>query len=222
MNASPTIPHPPLTDWRAPVPPKKKHRWLTAAVVALSLAVLGGALPYRRAVTADPGLYFDNFNVFRAAAGDKTGIEDLRNTLGTESKVDFVSGGTFVAYVALYNGGARGVRVEAIPESHFHYWGLSGAALSTDDRTAFVGEDYVPLRPFTLGKGETAYLRLDFRMADCGNAPMEEGWSSTIDSLRLTYETLGFTRTLSVPFEESAISVLAGGECEHPLIEAAS
>jgi hypothetical protein len=47
---------------------------------------------------------------------------------------------------------------------------------------------------------------------------MEEGWSSTIDSLRLTYETLGFRRAVAVPFQETAISVLAGGECEKPII----
>jgi hypothetical protein len=216
MNASPTIPRPPLTDWRAPVQPKKKRRWLTVAVVALGLALLGGALYLHRAVTADPGLSFDNFNVFRGAAGDKTGIEDLRNTLGTEVKVDFVRAGAFVAYVALYNGGPRGVRVEAIPKANFYYWGLSGAALSTNDRTAFVGRDYVPLRPFTLGKRETRYLRLDFSLADCGE--MEEGWSSTIDSVRVTYETLGFRRTAVVLFQETAISVLAGGECEKPII----
>jgi hypothetical protein len=216
MNASPTIPRPPFADWRAPVPPKKKRRWLRAAALALVLAVLGAALYLQRAVTADPGLHFDNFNVFRAGAGDKTGIEDLRNTLGTEVKVDFVRGGKFVAYVALYNGGARGVRVEAIPKGKFHYWGLSGAALSTNDRTAFVGEDYVPLRRFTLRKGETRYLHLDFSLADCGE--MEEGWSSTVDSLRVTYETLGFRRTAVVPFQETAISVLAGGECEKPII----
>jgi hypothetical protein len=218
MNASPTIPRPPLTEWRAPEPPKKRRRWLGAAALALVLALLSAGLYLHRAVTAEPGLEFSGFNVFRAEAGDKTGIEDLRNTLGTESRVDFVSKGSFVAYTSLYNGGPRDLRVRTIPRAGFHYWGLSGAALSTNERTAFVGEDYVPFRPFTLRKGETRYLRLDFSLADCGEAPMEEGWSSTIDSVALTYETLGFRRTAVVPFQQTAISVLAGGECEKPII----
>jgi hypothetical protein len=134
-------------------------------------------------LTGDPGLEFDGFNVFRAEAGDKTGIEDVRKRWERSRRSTSSPTAPFIAYTSLSNGGSRDVRITAVPKTPFHYWALAGAAVSTNDTTAFIGEDYVPLRPFTLRRGETRYLRLDFVFAGCSS--VDEDMFSSIDSSRV-------------------------------------
>lgn len=58
---------------------------------------------------------------------------------------------------------------------------------------------------------------LDFRLADCDPARLQAGGYSVVESLPVTYTVLGFRRTVDVPFDMTALSVHAMGECNHPL-----
>src|SRR5437588_5583576 len=98
-----------------------------------------------------------------------------------------------------------------------YYWAFGRVTLSTGRNTGFGGR-YEPL-PFTLHRGETRYLRLEFRLADCDPAALQPGGSSTLRSLRLSYRILGVTRTADVPFRDSTIAVQAMGACPHPIIK---
>jgi len=90
--------------------------------------------------------------------------------------------------------------------------------LSTDRNTGFGGR-YEPFRTFTLHRGETRYVRLEFRLADCDPAAFQPGGSSTLADLALRYRILGITRTADAPFRDSTIAVQAAGECAHPIIK---
>jgi hypothetical protein len=91
-------------------------------------------------------------------------------------------------------------------------------SLSTDRNTGFGGR-YEPNRAFILHRGETRYVRLEFRLADCDPATMQPGGSSTLRSLRLPYRILGVTRTHDVPFADSTLALQAAGDCAHPIVE---
>lgn len=82
----------------------------------------------------------------------------------------------------------------------------------------FAGKDYTALHPFTLEPGETRHVRLDFRLADCDPAGLQDRGYSVVDSLPLTYKVLGFRRTVDVPFAKSAPAVMTMGECNHPFL----
>ncbi len=200
--------------WRRPTVSRRWRRFGGGVLLAASVLTL---LWWHHAVTADPGLEFGGgANVFRSAPGDVTGITHLDNTLGTEVRVEFEPGGGFMAFFGLANHGPRDVRIEAVRPQGFYYWGLDGVALSENSRTSFLGTEYGPFHPFTLKAGETQYIRLDFRLAGCDPAGLQDNGYSVVDSLPVTYKVLGFRRTVSVPFGKTALSVLATGECNHP------
>jgi hypothetical protein len=198
--------------------PLRPGSWPVILLVTLTAGLIGGGLWWNRTVTADPELRFDGAaNVFRTQDGDKSGIHELRNTLGTEVQIDFVPGDRFFAYVDLYNGGHHDIHVDAIPPAGFHYFGLERVLLSSNRNSPFEA-GYGPLRPFTLHRGETRYLRLHFRLADCDPAGLQDG-ATTIQGLPVSYDILGFRRTVSVPFPSMAIAVQTIGTCNHPILD---
>lgn len=212
-----------LDALRAPRPHAGRHphrptRHLRiVALVLLATALAIGGLWWHNSVTSDPQLRFENANVFRANDGDKTGIQDLRNTLGTETQVAFGPAGSFFAYIDLYNGGHHDVRIEAVPPSGFYYWGLDQVLVSADRNSPFEG-GYRPLRPFTLHRGDTRYVQLRFRLADCDPGGLQDG-ASILRSLPVRYRVLGIRRTVSVPFDSMALAVQTSGICNHPITD---
>ncbi len=203
-----------------PIPrPTISRRWRRFGGGVLLVASVASLLWWHQAVTADPGLDFDGgANVFRSAPGDVTGITHLDNTLGTEVRIEFEPAGTFMYFVGLYNDGPRSVRIEDVRPWGFYYWGFDGLAVAASELNSFPGTDYRPFHPFTLKAGETRYVRLDFRLADCDPAGLQDNGYSVVDSLPVTYKVLGFRRTVDVPFDRTALSVLATGECNHPIL----
>jgi hypothetical protein len=197
-------------------PPRHRH-WRIVALVALATVLTVGGVSWNGAVTSDPQLRFENANVFRASDGDKTGIRELRNTLGTETRVDFRPGDRFFTYIDLHNGGHHDLRIEAVPPAGFYYWGLAQVLLSAKRTSPFEG-GYLPLQPFTLHRGETRYLQLRFRLADCDSGGLQDG-ASTLRSLPVRYRVLGFHRTVSVPLDSLALAVQTSGFCNHPITD---
>jgi hypothetical protein len=131
-------------------------------------------------------------------------------------QVAFVPGGRLYATFGVYNGGGHDVRITAAPAVPLYYWAFVRMTLSSDRNTGF-GGSYGPL-PFTLHRGETRYVRLEFRLADCEPAGLQPGGASILDSLRLRYRILGVTRRHDVPFRDSDIELQATGGCTHPLV----
>lgn len=210
----------------APTPPARpagRKRRLAIALAAAALvlvAAAGGS--WHRNVTGDPRLEFSGPNVYRDdAATDHTGIVTDDRGYGIDDvdtvRVAFVPNGRLYASFGLYNGGGHDVRIEAAPAARMYYWAFERMDLSTDRNTGFGGR-YGPL-PFTLHRGETRYVRLEFRLADCDPASLEPGGSSTLRSLRLRYRILGVTRTADVPFRDAIIAVQAMGKCAHPIVD---
>jgi hypothetical protein len=189
---------------------------MMVAVVAVALA--GGGGWWHQAVTADPGLIFDGGpNVFRTTEGGYvTWITLVENSLGADVNVAYQPGAPIHGFFGLYNNGPRTLTVEAVPGRGLYYWAFDGLALSTDERTAFVGRDYVPFRPFRLRRGETRYVRLDFHTATCDPAGLQTG-ASRLVSLPVRYHVLGVTRTVDVAFNRVSIGVETSGICDHPL-----
>lgn len=64
--------------------------------------------------------------------------------------------------------------------------------------------------------GETRHVRLDFRMADCDPAGLQDG-TTWIAALPVTYHVFGFTRIVQVPFDRAVISVDTIGRCHQPM-----
>ena len=220
----------PMPDVEADAPPRPpgppparpaviSRRWRRFAGGVLLVASVSTLLWWQRAVATDPRLAFHGGgNAFRSAPGDLAGITQLGNTLGTEVRVEFEPGGRFMAYFDLFNGGPRSVRIEDVRPQSFHYWGFDGLALSGDERDVFPATESGAFRPFTLAAGETRSVRLDFRLADCDPARLQDGGYSVVDSLPVTYKVLGFRRTIDVPFDRTALSVHASGDCNLPLL----
>ena len=183
----------------------------------------GGGLWWHWQVTADPHLEFSSPNVYRDEAGtDHTGIvlDDSRHGFHEDEmfeavQVAFVPNGRLYATMGLYNGGRHDVRIEAAPAARLFYWAFDGMTLSSNRDTGFGGGSR-PL-PFTLHRGETRYVRLQFRLAGCDPAGLEPGGYSSLDSLRLRYRVLGVTRSHDVPFRDASIDMHATGECSHPI-----
>jgi hypothetical protein len=155
------------------------------------------------------------------AATDHSGIvtDDGRHGIDDVDtvRVAFVPNGHLYATFGLYNGGGHDVRIEAAPAERMYYWAFDRMDLSTDRNTGFGGR-YEPL-PFTLHRGETRYVRLEFRLADCDPAAFQPGGSSTLRSLRLSYRILGVARSHDVPFRDGALALQATGTCAHPIVE---
>jgi hypothetical protein len=199
--------------------PRISRRWRRFGGGVLLVASVSSLVWWRSAVTADPGLDFSGgANVFRSAPGDVTGITRVENALGTDVRIEFEPGGTFMAFFGLVNRGPRSVRIEEVRPQGFYYWAFDGMAVARGEQDVFPSTDHRTFRPFTLAAGETRYLRLDFRLADCDPAGLQHGGYSVVDSLPVTYKVLGFRRTVDVPFDKTALSVLAMGECNHPLL----
>ena len=121
--------------------------------------------------------------------------------------------------LGLYNGGPRDVRIQQVPSQSFYYWAFDRMALDTEQPTGYVGVagHYRPFRPFTLHRGETKNVRLEFHLAACDPAGLQAGGSSSLLSLPLTYRTLGVTRTVAVPFRDVVVAVQAMGTCDQPV-----
>ena len=81
-----------------------------------------------------------------------------------------------------------------------------------------VAPAYEPFRPFTLPRGETVNVRLEYRLADCDPAELQPNAASTVSSLRLRYRILGVTRSVHVPFRDTAVALQAGGPCRNPIV----
>jgi hypothetical protein len=196
---------------------RRRRRWPIVLIGTVTVLLAGGGAGWHQAVTADPGLVFDGGpNVFRTEqGGDTTGIQRAENSFGTDVNVDYEPGGQVHGYFGLYNHGPRDVTIEAAPTQGFYYWAFDGLALSKNWHTALAGLDYTPFHPFTLRRGETRYVRLDFRTATCDPAGLQTG-SSRINSIPLRYRVLGVTRTVPVPFDQVAIAIQTIGTCDQP------
>jgi hypothetical protein len=194
-----------------------------ALITIVVAALAGGGVGWNRAVTADPGLeFYGGPNVFRDAAGtDLAGIVHKDNKVGSEVDVAFVAGGRLYASYGLYNGGPRDVRIEGLPPARFYYWALDRMSLSTDPDDGWVGtaRNFAPFQPFTLRRGETREVRLEFRLADCDPAALQPGGWSSLRGLPLRYRTLGVTRSRLVSFRDAVIALQAMGTCRHPLVD---
>lgn len=193
------------------------------AVAVLLAGLAAGGVWWHRQVTADPGLeFYGGPNVFRDEAGtDRTGIEDKHNLVGDEVTVAFVANGRLYAHYGLYNGGRHDVRIDAAPRSGSYYWGSEGMSLSADPDDGFVGvaHRYEPFRAFTLRRGETREVRLEFRLADCDPAALQPGGYSIRRGLTLRYRILGITRRHHVPIRDTAIALQAIGGCRNPIVD---
>lgn len=197
-----------------PTPARWSRRRVVVTLVVAGLAA--GGVCWHRAVTADPGLEFGAAasNVF-GTSGDKTGVTEVTNLVGDEATIAFEPGGRFSAWMSLHNDGPRVVTITSFPKAGFFYWGVERVVAGDDDTDLFPeGDD--PTGSFRLDAGETRYLRVDFKMADCDPAGLQDG-HSFITSLPVTYRTLGFTRTVRVPFDDAAIAVDTMGRCDQPL-----
>jgi hypothetical protein len=227
--ADPVAKDPPL-DSNGPGPtrpPRRHHRALvTVAAVALLLLAGGGGVWWHDQVTADPGLEFQGANVSRDEAGaDHHGIDRKEKRFGFDDELDevhvaFETDGRLYAHLGLYNGGAHHVRITAAPKGRFFYWGSDGLSVSADpdDRYVGVARHYQPFRPFTLHRGETVNVRLEYRQAGCDPSDLQPNGYSRFTSLLLRYRTLGITRRVDVPFRDAAIALDASGDCSRPII----
>ena len=207
---------------RAPAVVRRRSLVLAVAVLTVLAGLAGGGLWWYRQVTGDPGLEFYNGpNVYRDDRYDTTGIHRTDTMVGSEVKVDFVRNGGLHVMFGLYNGGSRDVRIEAVPPARMYYWGLERMGLSADRDDGWTGTAtrWAPFEPFTLRRGETKEVRLEFRLADCDPAALQPGGYSLLRSLRLDVRRLGVTRTIDVPFRDAAVALHAMGICEHPMVE---
>ena len=112
------------------------------------------------------------------------------------------------------------MRIEGAPAGRYFYWGFDRLSVSTDPDDGFVGvaQNYGPFRPFTLQRGQTVEVRLEYRIADCDPAQLQSGGTSSVRSLGLRYRTLGITRTAAVPFRTAAVALHASGDCRNPIV----
>jgi hypothetical protein len=207
-------------------PAGRRRRVLVAATSTLVVLLAAGGFWWRHEVTADPGLELSGgLNVARDESGtDRGGIAPLESQFRSERDevaVDFVPNGRLHATVVLHNGGDHDVRIEGFRPGRYYYWGLEHISVSDkrDGGSAGFAAPYEPLRPFTLQRGETRELRLDFRLADCDPASLKPGGYSTLLAVGFRYRILGISRTVDVPFGDTVISLQAMGECAHPMTE---
>jgi len=197
----------------------RRRRRMIAAGLAL-VVVFGGGIWWRRQVTADPGLSFrGGSNLYRdASATDRSGIarkEGGRASDVEETTVAFVRNGRLYANVGLTNSGPRDVQIEGALPAGMFYWGFERMSLAADALATL----FEPFRPFTLRRGETRQVRLEFRLADCDPPGYPTGGYSTLVNLLLRYRVLGVTRTAEVTFPDHRISLQATGDCANAIID---
>ena len=141
----------------------RRRRWpMVTAVVAVVGVVAGVSLNLM--VTAER-VSVDNLSVFRATPGDKGGISEVSNSLGSEYVVDFERNGTFLVYARLQNTGGRDVEIRGIPTHESYYFKIERARVSAE-RNGVSGGEYRPLRPGPGGAGHpgpAAHLHGDVR-----------------------------------------------------------
>jgi hypothetical protein len=212
---APSVPRTPLTDWRAPVPPKRRRfrRWLWFAVTAAVLALAGRGVYVWQAVNADT-LEVDNLNVFRAQPADKTGIETIHNGLGDDYVVDYHRAGTFLVDLRVANTGKRAVRIERVPEERYYYFKIDHVLVGTDKHGMWSGH-FELFRPFTLRPGEARRLEVWFRFPDC-DLVNGDGILTRVKTLPVGYRILGQSRAAYVEFDREMLTVKAGGGCDRP------
>jgi hypothetical protein len=212
----PAIPTP------APPPAGRRRRLLVVGASALAVVVAGGGFRWRHQVTADPRLEFSRgLNVYRdEASTDLSGIVRQANESGfhddpDEVRVAFVPGGRLYATVGLYNGGGHDVRIERVPTATMFYWAFDRMSVASDPN----GGRFEPFQPFTLRRGETRQVRLEFRLADCDPAALQPGGYSVLRALQLRYRILGVSQTAGASFNDETVALSATGECAHPLVD---
>jgi hypothetical protein len=205
-----------------PPPPLWRRNWARLSAGLVVVALVGGVVWWQRAVTTDPGLSFQARGIYAAegvGTGDQTDITENRNLLGSEIAIAFSPGRRIVADWALYNGGARDVRIESVPRAGFYYWGYDAMEVFPTRAPDGVGATTAePFRPFTLKAGETRDVRLHFRLADCDPAKLQSGFSS-IDTLEVRYRILGVERAVRVPLDEFVLAVRTIGGCDRPILD---
>jgi hypothetical protein len=203
-------------------PPDRRRLVLGSLAAVVVLALVGGGFWWRHEVTANPGLEFSGgLNVYRdATLTDMSGIVRRDSPWSSdveEVEVAFISDSRLYAMVGLYNGGAHDVRIDAALPGTMYSWGFDRMSLSTGPYGSYNGE-WEPFRPFTLRRGETRQVRLEFRLADCDPAP-QSGAYSVLRELRLRYHLLGVGRTAGVSFPDETIALETGGECKNLVVE---
>jgi hypothetical protein len=205
-------------------PKSRLRRRLAIGVVAVVLVAVGGTgLWWNRQVVADPRLAFSGgLNVYRdAPLTDRSGIvrrDRHWHDDAEEVDVAFVPGGRLYGMVGLYNGGAHDVRIDAALPGSMYYWSFNGMSVSTDPHGGYNGQ-WAPLRPFTLRRGESRQVRLEFKLADCNPVVPHSGGYSVLQGLDLRYRVLGISRTTSVPLPDETIALEAPGDCTTPIEE---
>jgi hypothetical protein len=185
---------------------------MVAAVMVAIVGIVAG-VTLNRMVTADT-IAVDNLNVFRATPGDKTGISEVRNSLGSEYIVDFERNSTFLVYARLQNTGGSDVEIRGIPTHEYYYFKIGRARVAAE-RNGGSGGEYLPVRPFKLSPGESRFVEIRFRLADC-ELIGGEGSYSGVTSVPVSYRVLGFSRTVFVDLDREALTVAAGGACDKP------
>ena len=197
------------------------HRKTVVAIVAV-VAALGGGAWWHHQVTRDPSLeLYGHPNLSRDEAGyERAGLGEQDNWPHPPvSTVTFEPNGRLYVHLGLYNGGAHAVRIEQVPPAGFFYWGLDRMSRAAPEPGGVtVAQGYEPFRPFTLARGETVNVRLEYRLADCDPAELQPNATSTVSSLRLRYRILGISRTAHVPFRDTAIALQAGGGCRNAIV----
>jgi hypothetical protein len=205
-------------------PTKSRRRGVMIALLAVVLvAVAGGGLWWNRQVTANPHLEFSGgLNVYRDPAfTDLSGIvrrDGSRSFDADEVDVTFVPNGPLFAMVGLVNGGAHDVRIEGTRPASMFYWGFDRMSISTDPDGGWNGE-WVPFEPFTLRRGESRQVRLEFRLAGCDPVAQDPPGFSVLQELDLRYHVLGFTRTAGASFSGEKIALQASRDCPKPNVD---
>ncbi|HVW31739.1 MAG TPA: hypothetical protein VHL53_04290 [Acidimicrobiia bacterium] len=210
-----------------PRPPSRRRHFALIGGIAVLIAGLAGAGSWwQSAVTGDPRMLFDGgLNGARdMALSDVSGINHRTTVIGEQLDVAFVPGGRLYVRVWLVNGGRHDVRIERLPSDQMFYWAFDGASLGPgrdDDQSIDFAHRYRPFAPFTLRAGQSRELRLEFRLADCDPAGLQDG-ASVVDGWPVRYRILGTTRTVRVAFNRTTLALQATGECSHPLVRTAA
>jgi hypothetical protein len=213
-----TLTHPPATfarhdaiavDSALAVHRRRRPRWwpvaLATIVVVPLMAVAVGQI-------AAPALSFDGGPVvWRTVPGDLTGVKRVDNVLGTEVTVGFERSGPFTATLALVNHGRYPVKVLGLPDRGAFFYGLESVGMASDPEAPSQ-----PFHSFTLRRGATRWLMLQFRFASCELEPAD-GVAASRTSLPIDYRVFGLHRREAVPFQRFALSV-PSGRCDHPVL----
>ena len=188
--------------------PRRRRRWPVAVAVVAAVALVAVGLGQLTA----PALRFDGgATVWRTAPDDEAAVERVDNALGSEVTVGFERDGVFSARVALVNHGRYPVKVLGFPNRGAYSYGLESVEMAPE-ADAPAGA----FRSFTLRRGATEWLVLQFRFADCD---LDHNGAGTIarSTLPVSYRVFGLHRKQSVPFPRFVLSV-PDGRCDHPVL----